>query len=543
MPFTPWSGGGSSTATTGPQVFSVDAAPYSAKGDGQVVGDVVTNSTTTITSATANFTQADVGKHCIINGADGNATFPHIDTIASVTNSTTAALTSAALATATNCQMVWGSDDTAAIQAAVAAAKAYALANDYQAEVTFGSKIYCLASGPFQTGNGTSTITYNTQIPIPYPGTGTTQPETGRKLVFKLTGAGSSAYAQYWDSATPNITGTALVSMITAPQTIDPTFGVQSVIGGPSSGAGFTGGSGTSVTNYCNTYAQVNDIAVWCGMYTNETAFDYSYLGAFHSDRCSAHIVSVSGLDGTPAGPLLKDVWSGVGITTKQGAGLRCPLGGNNVALTCPSFTVEGYAYGVYMADHLTMERLTTVYTFIAGNINTGAGNSVCHQITIQNWDCEATQGGLRSQSGGTQPVYINMDCETAAGSVAYDVSDNNNTLFGTINWTDPADARSPTVQGGSHLLFVNNFIGPGHMASPPAVPATTVAATPVFRNAQVKITTGAGVTVSAITVDGTVTGQTVAAASTLYPVGVPSGKTIALTYAGGTPTWDWWLA
>lgn len=57
------------------------------------VTDLVTNSTTTITSATANFTGADVGRQIIIAqiGAGGLTT-----TIASVTNSTTAILSTAA---------------------------------------------------------------------------------------------------------------------------------------------------------------------------------------------------------------------------------------------------------------------------------------------------------------------------------------------------------------------------------------------------------------------------------------------------------------
>jgi hypothetical protein len=537
MTFTPFA-----AATAGVKAWQFTPETYGALGNGQVVGDVSTTSgSKVITSATAGFTAADVGKHVMINGGNGATSGPLIDVIASYQSATQVTLTTNnAGATASNCQMVWGSDDTAAINSAVAAAKTYALANTYFAEVVFGAKIYVLASGPTQSGNGSSTITYNAQIPLPYPGTGTTQSELGRKLVFKLTGAGNSGYAQYWDTTTPNITGTALVSMTTAPGTLDPTYGVQSVLGGPSSSAGFTGGSGVSVINYANTLIHMRDIGVWCGVYTNQTAFDFSYFAHMDIDRWQAHILSVPGYDGTPAGPLLKDTWTQLVTSNALGYGLRCPLGGNNVEMMGGSGTVSGYSYGVFMTDHLTMQRLTTVYTFIAGNINTGVGASVCHQITIQNWDCEATQGGLRSQAGGPQPVYINMDCETAAGSVAYDVSDASNALYGMINWTDPADNRSPVISGAAHLKVVNNFLGPGHWASPPGVPASTTAQqNTAFRDAAVTIATGAGVTVSVIAVDGTATGATLAASSSATVI-VPSGKNITLTYAGGTPTWIW---
>lgn len=76
---------------------------YGAAGDCKVVFDaVVTAGSTTITSATANFTSADVGKVIAIPyaGADsgGNGVREtHLTTIASVTNSTTAVMTAAAV--------------------------------------------------------------------------------------------------------------------------------------------------------------------------------------------------------------------------------------------------------------------------------------------------------------------------------------------------------------------------------------------------------------------------------------------------------------
>lgn len=82
-----------------------------------------------------------------------------------------------------------------------------------------------------------------------------------------------------------------------------------------------------------------------------------------------------------------------------------------------------------------------------------------------------------------------------------------------------------------------------GHVAVPPAVPASGVPlVNNTGRNASVTVHTGAAVTISAIMVDGATVGLAVAASSHLTLPMVPAGKSIALTYAGGTPTWDWWL-
>ena len=85
--------------TTGESAFSnnASASPVAATGLpalSRTVTDGVLNSTTTITSATANFTSADVGRPV------GNASIPGYAYIASVTNSTTAVLSAAASATA-----------------------------------------------------------------------------------------------------------------------------------------------------------------------------------------------------------------------------------------------------------------------------------------------------------------------------------------------------------------------------------------------------------------------------------------------------------
>lgn len=108
-----WTGGGA---------FNVKR--FGAKGDARRVDDAVTTgSGTTITSATAAFTAADVGKKIWAISAGGIVRLD-TTTIASVTNSTTIVVTDAAAGSATGVTLILGTDDTAALQAATAAAKA-----------------------------------------------------------------------------------------------------------------------------------------------------------------------------------------------------------------------------------------------------------------------------------------------------------------------------------------------------------------------------------------------------------------------------------
>jgi hypothetical protein len=74
---------------------------------GRSVNDAVSNSTTTITSATASFTSADVGASVIIGGA-GTAGADYRSAIRSVTNSTTVVMWTATATNVSSAQMVIG---------------------------------------------------------------------------------------------------------------------------------------------------------------------------------------------------------------------------------------------------------------------------------------------------------------------------------------------------------------------------------------------------------------------------------------------------
>lgn len=189
--------------TNNPQIFNVEV--FGAKPDGKNIYDVVTtNTSATITSASANFTAADVGKTILVNGA-GTSGAVLRTTIASFTNSTTVVLTVTASASLTADTTIYGTDNTASIQRAINACDA-ALGGT----VYFPTGIYILSSAVGGTGNSQLNIPFDAAtknrkdillkgqersggLPTPYAaGSSTPMVQSGVILYSTVTGSGNT---------------------------------------------------------------------------------------------------------------------------------------------------------------------------------------------------------------------------------------------------------------------------------------------------------------------------------------------------------------
>lgn len=102
----------------------INVKDYGATGDARKVTDAVLNGTTTVTSATAAFTAADVGK--AVWGVETATGLKRLaqTTITAVNSATSITVASAAIGSYSNIWLVLGTDDTVALQSAYAAAKA-----------------------------------------------------------------------------------------------------------------------------------------------------------------------------------------------------------------------------------------------------------------------------------------------------------------------------------------------------------------------------------------------------------------------------------
>lgn len=149
-----------------------------------------------------------------------------------------------------------------------------------------------------------------------------------------------------------------------------------------------------------------------------------------------------------------------------------------------------------------------------------------------------------------THGSLLIRDCnfETGVGGGANQVA----ATIASPNFWQGLDVQGNDFQGGSPVFspamvqktVIRNNAGfnPVGSLSAPGFPATTVAKqNDRGVDCSVWITTPGGVTISAVAIGGTtITGVTAAASSTIGPFRVPALQTITITYAGGTPTWQW---
>lgn len=92
-----------------------DVTDYGAANNATALYDgVTTNTDATVTSATASWSAADIGKPILLRKSDNTA--KQITTIASINSATSIELTAAATFTGTGVVLIYGTDDTAAIQ-------------------------------------------------------------------------------------------------------------------------------------------------------------------------------------------------------------------------------------------------------------------------------------------------------------------------------------------------------------------------------------------------------------------------------------------
>jgi hypothetical protein len=470
-------------------------------------------------------TGVDGGKNIMICGGLGSPGGPWIDTIASVQSPTQATLSTNGAGQGGNvnqagCPMVFSSDDRLNVDQCISDAKAYALANQNFCQVIGSDRIYGLGTGFFQStvnvaGSNPTGLQYNTQVRIPV---GNNSGET-EKLEFQLLGPGDTAHAEFWVSQYVNLNGCTFASYSIGPTTPDPTYGQQSVIGGPLGGVNFALSAG-----FANTKAVIKGVQVVQPGWSNSIGIDLQWIGGILL-RGSSQVFAPA--TGTGGGVNPSNGWVSSGAwQSKIGIGLRAPNAGNNDDCVIESFAVEGLTTGLCSeADHLVISRLVTINGYFGIQQN----NATSHALTIAQWSFEGIAGGaLRVISGGGNPCNVNiaMDGENPDGAIIYDVQDNNNDLRGIIRWNDSfrTTANAPTIQGCANVEIINGNIGRSVQVAP-SYTLGTAFQNPWWRHAWVTLSGG--------TTTGILIGPTSAACTTSM------GTTTPVTFR--LPS-GWWL-
>lgn len=393
-------------------------------------------------------------------------------------------------------------NDTAAIQAAIDAAAAYAAANNSYAEVLFPPATYLISSAARTDRSG------NSQLALPVVS------GTNNKLTIALLGVEDAASMPHWNATSPQMNGVVLQSTWNATDQ-SGNSNEASVIGGPTLPNGYVSGA---VYSNCNIVIKGIQIQV------PHTARGSDTSGIDLRGMANAHLESVAVFAaGTP------NQLNATYTTPGWNFGIAMPVPGNNDLCVMQNCSVEGATYGIYLGEHLAADRLAVIYCYtglLGGGFFSSVGQS--HYNQIGSVSAEACVNGVNIVGGGK--IYI--DTLSTEGNMTH-VKDNTGTGVGYVGLGGLVN--TVTVSDPTAIKVVYLDQAPGATTAPTMPASTTAFRNPFWRDAAVQVANGSA-TVSNIKVDG---------ASVLTGPGmviVPSGKSIAVTYSGGTPTWAWTL-
>ncbi|MER6778486.1 MULTISPECIES: hypothetical protein [unclassified Streptomyces] len=346
---------GDDSRFTAPDAWVFDVTAYGAVGNGKVVADAaMTASSAVLTSATASFTAGDVGKAIQVLGA-GASGETLVGTISAYTSGTQVTLSATAGSTVSGACAMWASDDTAAIQAAIDAAAAYAVAHSGAATVRIppaAGQFYGIA-GALKTGGSTLG---NSQLTLPVYAT------TGRKITLSIRGTSSGAGVQHWQQTVPNTTGATLLSFgifaSAGAQTASINAGGNpSVLGGPSQ----PGGYGVAPGVFSNLYVDIGNVSVL----TAHSKFGLTYTAIDLSGVANARLqdVAYSTTGTVPGGSYVSPGVFATGLSI----GCLLPANGNNDLTIVENVTCGGgYTYGIVVPEHTDIYGLRILYCWAA---------------------------------------------------------------------------------------------------------------------------------------------------------------------------------
>lgn len=338
-----------------PWVFDVTATTYGALGDARVVGDgAMSSGSATLTSATAAFVAGDVGKSVSVKGAAATGVTTLVTTIQTVNSSTnvTLAASNASGGALSNAVVIVGTDDTAAIQAAVTAAEAYLAAGHTYAQVYFPPRAFVVAGALSTAGSGNGQIVFGVY----------TTSAVKKILEFRGETHGAAA-VRHWEQVVPQFSGSCLLSLkvysSTSAQITDLNAnGNPGVISGPNEGTSNGLAYGASA-RYSNVMAVLTDLTIL----TTHSAYGLT-IGAANFYGCAnAHIENFAyGTAGTVASPST-DYTSPGTFGTGLSVGLLLPAPGNNDNSIAKNVSCGGgYTYALFLTEHTVMDRYMALY-------------------------------------------------------------------------------------------------------------------------------------------------------------------------------------
>jgi hypothetical protein len=447
---------------------------HGAKGDRRVLADAaITVNTAWLDSPSAPFRSTDVGKWVAVRAAGLTAQGGiMVAQIQSVASSTRAVLDRDAAATVSGQVATYGTDDTDAWLSAVAQVYSDGVEKGREHGRVIGSpRGYVLASPATKGG---STLG-NAQVPLPRQVTG------GSKFLLSIECPGvDGSQLLHWRQR--YVRGGCILHSFLLGQTLDGTYGVPSVIGGP-----------TNLPPEPDGTAPFSDMLVWMDGLTilaprhpSLLGIDLIQVGQFNYGRIGIIADGTGGPTGDLAAPSTDD----------KGMALRMPGFQNNDNTNGWSLGVQGFFYAVRGADHFVAQRIAAIYCDTAFYCQPGGGPE--HGGHIGYMSVEGCNNGFECTGGpgSRYPLTIDrLDIEVSGSG--YTVKDDNDGFDGTWHYAHNG-LLPPTIKpkpggtpGAQNLTIIDDHRRSG-AATAPSVPANGADFyNPFFRDAAVYVVGG----------------------------------------------------
>lgn len=386
---------------------------YAAKGDGVVLTDgAITNGLKVLTSASATFTSADVGKVIWINNAGGSR-IDLVSTIVSINSATSVNINDAASATVSAAPIIYGTDDTTAIQNtinAIGTAKVGTL---------YAPKGIYIINGDYQNASAE-----NAQLTFPSVLTSVNETYVG----FKGDGGFPVNFANVL--STNASLGTVFFS------TQVGSTGSQSILAGYNA---------SNANHYTNVRTHFEDITFMTVQNQVETAIDLTLLGQSSSKNLNIQ----------PA----YFVWPiPVEPTGTTSYALKMMRNQHNVINYHDMLTVTGFYNGVYLTEHATvLNPFFRLCHFAFVNAVGGHTKKVIHpsiEKCVIGFEIITTDAAIDVEEA-------DFENDVAGGhwyTTTYDIEDTANHYYGNFSWQIQGSggvySHDILKNGGSNIAF-----------------------------------------------------------------------------------------
>jgi len=434
-------------------------------------------------------------------------------------------------ATASGLQVLWATDDTAAFQAAIADANAYALLHAI-GEIFIPAApagLFYGIGGALTFTDGVNSI-YNSQLTIPLNLATSVNSATNAGVTLVFRGAGDSGQTRFWNQQAPAISASTLISFgafssQAAQATTDPhsiaNGGNPGVIGGPTGKFGY--GVGTPTPAYTNTCVVLQDFTIL----TTHSNSGWTFSAANLFGCARAHLRNFS--YGTTGVIELYNGNSGDfnNVTTFSGGasiGLLMPANGNNASNYVSNVVSNGgYTYAFLSNEHTVGNGLTILYSWSGlcpvGSYADAASSGAVSALHASYFDqvcieaCTYHINVFGAGAAGIGPIVnIRMDTE---GTVQFRDNPNNGSglsaargeihLYGSPSTPVIAVGTGTGATGGTGFRITKDVTlsGPATLTTSPALAINTAVQTTNWRPMTLTLSGGTVTNISISTLAG----------------------------------------